>query len=1727
MKEYLDAQAAKTAIPTPAQAEAGNYRKGRVKAHGLPIVIETARGSMRRGIGHDGKPWAVRSPAHYGYISRTEGADGDHVDVYIGPHLKSKKVYVLDQLHADSGRFDEHKVFLGFASPRQVLAMYRKAFSDGKADARFGELMEMSPEQFRGWLAKDDTTKPIHRADGGRVNYADGGDIANGMFGAARDYMLETGDERPELFDPYAQETAAYLRENNGTWGQRARKAASDFGGYLWDAGKNIASAPVKIAADPSSVAPFVGRLTGTMGYEREQTWPEKMIRSGATLPGDVYAGREQMWDPETNHTSDRIIERTQDLAGLAGGSSFAAPAEEASLRSGVSRPVRAARESLHDTADANFIYGSVGKNETVPIDSLNSGYLSKSPLDHARVADLKNSISGPDGYIERLIVDGQGNVIEGQHRLAAIRELGIDRVPISRIHDLAEGFNISTIEDAVRAAGVGHGDQVHGVVKGALEAAREYGSPQKALTETEMPGAWQKPYEAALRAMAVSSDSGKPGAAVAGLRRSALPMDEASRMARAAEQGYEGPWYHGSERTDRLTEKGKIDPRRATSGPMAFFTDNPEVASNYAKSKADTSLNYNLDVGVDDYFHVSPKQLGISGRAPLTVEQSWHYLPRAVQQDILSKAKRVGHENPDTASGPYTLHDYDATLSPDHFDYLMKTSARGNPLKALREMWHDGGELVGNETALTDIYRLAGYPYQISETAAPWTQANGVMPARIRMQNPLHTDKQQLMIETVLPRLEEMFKRDRSRKKEFGADDWDKNTRWTPREWIQQAKEDYAKGDNSFVWTSIPDKITSALRSMGYDGVVDTGGKMGGAGHRVAVPFGPEQVRSQFARFDPKDLGKSGLLLSDSGQPGSAIAATANADGKITRLPSPQSLQALPHPSLQNMKDFSRVESVPLSDVRTMQDGRGGMNWEANKRGEYAAPLMKDYADKPVAVRKETGEYVIIDGNHRTVNAINRGDKSLEMHVIDAKKYAPHAAGIKPSRSGAKWGKDDDEILRELGAGTTNRARGGAVEHMADGGVPGGDGWVDVPSSSGGDWVDVPNPSPKVGTGKAALEGYLSGASANFRDEVYGASEASGLPPVLGGFRAPVGAARIGLESMWPETFGTSATDAYTKARDETRVIQKAAKEQHPYAYGAGEIGGALMPMVALPGAGPAASATTMSTRALRGAQIGAEYGALAGAGEGESASERITGAGVGALAGGVGGAAAPVAGKAAEIVYDRFGRPIVGAIRGMVNWEAEAARRVTTALQRDAVDIAAGRAKGMLPQDWAAARAAGEPVTIADLGAGNTQALLRSAANTSPEGRAALEKVINDRFAGQSQRVADDVRGLVAGGANAGKTADQLVAEYDVARAPAYRAAFNHPKAQSMWDNEFAQMAQAPAVQEAIRMATINARDEAAKLGLKPPVNPFQFGKDGTVSLTDPNFRPNLQFWDVVKKNLDSGDRLSQQWAKVLRNKLDGYGTGYDRARGIAATFFGERDALAAGRSLAGKKIAPDELEMIMRKMNPQERDLFREGYASDWADRVISNMSDTRDVTKAMFNSPAQRKVAQIVFGPAGMAKIEARMVIESIMDGARRSMGNSTTARQLIEAGLAGGALGGLESGWDPYHMAAGAATAAGARKVIGAEIAAGARKLVGRVDSNTARRVAELLTSNDPAQLQKGLALAVSNKRIGDGLRSIASRLALSGTFQAPVPHRLTAPFGMTGSAPAAAQGNQE
>ena len=78
--------------PTDAQKEAGNYKKGHISIQGLPITLENPQGSIRSGKDGNGRAWEVTMPAHYGYIKRTEGADGEQVDVYIGETPSSDNV---------------------------------------------------------------------------------------------------------------------------------------------------------------------------------------------------------------------------------------------------------------------------------------------------------------------------------------------------------------------------------------------------------------------------------------------------------------------------------------------------------------------------------------------------------------------------------------------------------------------------------------------------------------------------------------------------------------------------------------------------------------------------------------------------------------------------------------------------------------------------------------------------------------------------------------------------------------------------------------------------------------------------------------------------------------------------------------------------------------------------------------------------------------------------------------------------------------------------------------------------------------------------------------------------------------------------------------------------------------------------------------------------------------------------------------------------------------------------------------------------------------------------------------------------------------------------------------------------------------------------------------------------------------------------------------------------
>lgn len=158
--------------PTEAQKEAGNYKKGHISWNGLDLTIENPKGSERSGTDSDGEAWSVTMPAHYGYIKLTEGADGDHVDFYMGDNPESNTVVIVNQMDPKTGKFDEHKVVLGANDVNEALAIYRKGFSDGSGDSRIQSHSATDVDSFKGWLKDQDTTKPAEKA-----NAPDQGDV--------------------------------------------------------------------------------------------------------------------------------------------------------------------------------------------------------------------------------------------------------------------------------------------------------------------------------------------------------------------------------------------------------------------------------------------------------------------------------------------------------------------------------------------------------------------------------------------------------------------------------------------------------------------------------------------------------------------------------------------------------------------------------------------------------------------------------------------------------------------------------------------------------------------------------------------------------------------------------------------------------------------------------------------------------------------------------------------------------------------------------------------------------------------------------------------------------------------------------------------------------------------------------------------------------------------------------------------------------------------------------------------------------------------------------------------------------------------------------------------------------------------------------------------------------------------------------------------------------------
>jgi hypothetical protein len=603
-----------------------------------------------------------------------------------------------------------------------------------------------------------------------------------------------------------------------------------------------------------------------------------------------------------------------------------------------------------------------------------------------------------------------------------------------------------------------------------------------------------------------------------------------------------------------------------------------------------------------------------------------------------------------------------------------------------------------------------------------------------------------------------------------------------------------------------------------------------------------------------------------------------------------------------------------------------------------------------------------------------------------------------------------------------------------------------------------------------ASAAGHLGqGASFGFSDEIQGV--ASGVGSALSG-----------------GSFGEGYREGTDAARDRLEAYQAAYPGRALAAETAGAIGTTAVPVFGQ--LGRVAQGASTGARALAAGRAGVVTGGLYGAGTAEGGViERAKGAGAGGAIGGAAGLVATPVIEGAAALGRAAMRPATRMLRGAASVNRQAAKDLTDTMRSD---IATGT-RGLTDDQIALAQRESVPITVADIGGEQTRRLARNSANQSPEAAAMLRGTFRERYEGQAERVGRYLKRFIYADRDIEAARIANRAEAAKANAPRYRAAYGSQNAQAMWDDEFAQLMQAPAVKQAVKDVVPRSANKSAAEGFRPVLNPFEmdesfFNAQGTVRLKETAGPPNLQFWDQVKRNLDddigkarlAGERSLASDLMALKrqlvSKLDDAVPEYAQARAGAAAFFDAEDALDAGEKFATstRRIDPREFARQFGAFSDAEKTLFRDGFITKLT-TTMNGLADNRDVRTAIFaNNPNTRAQLRMVLGKEGAAEFEQFLQLENVMKMTKEAVeGNSRTAEFLIDAGLfAGGAGASHYMGGDPTVSV-----------LVGAMLGGGrfaGRKAAGAIDERVARRTAELLLSDDPEKIRQLAQAAAKN-----------------------------------------------
>lgn len=451
-----------------------------------------------------------------------------------------------------------------------------------------------------------------------------------------------------------------------------------------------------------------------------------------------------------------------------------------------------------------------------------------------------------------------------------------------------------------------------------------------------------------------------------------------------------------------------------------------------------------------------------------------------------------------------------------------------------------------------------------------------------------------------------------------------------------------------------------------------------------------------------------------------------------------------------------------------------------------------------------------------------------------------------------------------------------------------------------------------------------------------------------------------------------------FLKAADAGRA------EAAPIASGAGTVAGVIGQVAALPATG----AATMGARALQAAGQAGTIGVVEKGIESRGDPMQM-------LLGGATGAALGAGASAGADKAIQLGRAVIDPLRGLAKSgpvEQQASARLLLAAKSSGIDDATAKAKlaELGPEGF-----------IADVLGQKGQSLARTSANLSPDARSILESASSGRVSTQQDRL------LAALGQPAARTVDDAQRSIYEAAKPAVRAAYDDA-AQSGFAKPLERPGwfDSPIFKEAIGHAQATTQNRVALYGEKEG---SQFG------LLD----AARQYLSNKSKNYADPQAIDYgNAAKKLNEFIDASVPEASKARGLAQAYKKQQEALQVGQDLSKVRPDPQAVAAASKSVAPEQ---VAQGYVIGKTNEINNRMPGKRTID--MFDgTPAQKEAIVLALGDKAGAVTRQTAAERQFLAFDQALKGNSTTARQLAEMGMMGGAgaAGGYLTGFDPMQ-----------------------------------------------------------------------------------------------------------